>query len=924
MTVEVLTSELLSRFPVERLGWMLLHFLWQGTAIGLAYAVLRSLLRRSLSAQGRYVLACAALIALTAAPVVTFAVNPVAEATGEFSIRVLNPDRLLRIAVALWIAGVVVFSVRMLGGWRFAARLRSASNPPAASWQQTLEALAAALGVRRRVRLLISPLVDVPVVVGWLRPAILVPIEFFTGFPAEHVRALLAHELAHVLRHDYLANILQGVAETILFYHPAVWWISKQIRAEREKCCDDLAVAATGDVAAYVRALANLETKQFHHLRQAVASNGGSLLERVRRLIEPAQPGAENLPGPAAAWSMMLLWLAGISAAALHAAPAPLPIRHVAPSHYDAPPPQAILTEQLPPSPEPAFTAIRKTTRKALLYDPLLSLNSAPAPAAIQPPEAAPALALNPEPVNLAMLAGIEQKQRMIHPPAAVARQTTHPAAEPGDSSAPMFHTSSRLVLVDVIARGKGARRSTLTQQDFTLLDNGKPQDIAFFSPASNLAPQSAPAPLAAGAISNRLQEDGATPPNATVLLIDQSNTPQDDQAFVLQRLRKFLERRRSKPAQRQLVGIYIYGQSGTLQVVQELTGDDERLIQAAASIRPQSPIFADGETDPTPRVLETNDVIEAVARHLGTVPGGKNLIWISSGFPPSASHDDAMLPDFTPRMERTARVLTDANLAFYAVDARGLQGGLPFMGLALSPAPMFPAPVAARTALPMQATVAVSLWPLDGTNAFSRLASLTGGRTFSDSNGIEDSIQDVLDDSAFDYTLGFYPSEAERSPNWHKLKVKVRQHGIGVRYREKYFSTSGDSEDDARRALPALLKGPLDATQLQLVARASLDRERPGRAQVSVSIDLHGLHLEKQSNNWVGAVDVSFLLEGSQYARIIGSNIKIANDQLEAALEKGVTLAGSIDTGGKRELHVVAQDRATGAAGSLTVPLSR
>jgi len=107
------------------------------------------------------------------------------------------------------------------------------------------------------VRLLISALVQVPTVIGWLRPVVLVPVGALSGLPAEYLEALLLHELAHVRRHDYLVNILQSVAEALLFYHPAVWWVSGHIRAERELCCDDVAVAVSGDALTYARALAH-------------------------------------------------------------------------------------------------------------------------------------------------------------------------------------------------------------------------------------------------------------------------------------------------------------------------------------------------------------------------------------------------------------------------------------------------------------------------------------------------------------------------------------------------------------------------------------------------------------------------------------------------------------------------------------------
>jgi GWxTD domain-containing protein len=206
--------------------------------------------------------------------------------------------------------------------------------------------------------------VNVPTVIGSLRPVILVPVEFLTGLPAGHVTALLAHELAHVRRRDYLASILQSIAEAVLFYHPAVWWISEQIRAERELCCDDLAVAATGDMLTYARALAELESRQPSRLKPALAANDGSLVTRIRRLIEPPQASANNLPGPAAAWAMTLLWLAGVGVAALHAGQTPAPVVNFKAADFNVIP--------LPALPRP-MDALASHVRNTLLYDPFLS-----------------------------------------------------------------------------------------------------------------------------------------------------------------------------------------------------------------------------------------------------------------------------------------------------------------------------------------------------------------------------------------------------------------------------------------------------------------------------------------------------------------------------------------------------------------------
>jgi beta-lactamase regulating signal transducer with metallopeptidase domain len=318
----------LAQFWVQKLGWTLLHFLWQGTAIAVAYAVLRRLLARSLSAQGRYVLACAALVAMAVAPPLTFPLIPNGlygnvGGTGSWTISAAESQRLLPAVVALWLLGVLAFSIRLFGGWRFAARLRSSSHSAPPEWQRHLESVAAQVGTRNPVRLLVSSLVDVPTVIGWLRPVILVPVEFLTRFSVEHITALLAHEIAHIRRHDYLASILQSIAEAVLFYHPAIWWISVQIRAERELCCDDLAVAVSGDVLAYAQALAELESRQPARLAPVLAANGGSLVNRIRRLIEPANTIGDSLPGPGAAWTMILLWAAGVGVATIHGAQTP-------------------------------------------------------------------------------------------------------------------------------------------------------------------------------------------------------------------------------------------------------------------------------------------------------------------------------------------------------------------------------------------------------------------------------------------------------------------------------------------------------------------------------------------------------------------------------------------------------------------------
>ena len=213
--------------------------------------------------------------------------------------------------VAAWLAGAIIFWMRLLGGWLAATRLKSTLTHPAPpAWQRTLDGLRMRVRVSAPVRLLVSALVQVPTVVGWLRPVVLMPVGALAGLPAEHVEALLAHELAHIRRHDYLVNILQNVIESLLFYHPAVWWISGHIREERELCCDDAAVEISGDAFSYACALADLAAARSAHFNPALAANGGSLTERISRLLNQPTRAPRPLPGPGAVIATLLIVVA--------------------------------------------------------------------------------------------------------------------------------------------------------------------------------------------------------------------------------------------------------------------------------------------------------------------------------------------------------------------------------------------------------------------------------------------------------------------------------------------------------------------------------------------------------------------------------------------------------------------------------------
>ena len=320
------------------LSWALIHFLWEGAAVAALLAAALFVFRPA-SARVRYGLACVALFAMLAAGGVTLAILwPRIHMDAGVLIRsglppaahapappmpgpppAPPPDRLPWLA-PFWMAGVLIFYLRTATSWAAAQRLRRHGTMVAsADWQERLRALAQRLRVSRPVTMLESCLAETPAVVGYLRPAILIPAGLLTGLAPEQVEAILLHELAHIRRHDYAINVLQTLVEGLLFYHPAVWWVSGVIRAERENCCDDAVVAVVGDARRYAAALAELEWRRSVG-QPALAARGGNLMRRIRRLLEPEGP--RSIAGPVLGATLLM---ASIAAGLLAWQPAATP-----------------------------------------------------------------------------------------------------------------------------------------------------------------------------------------------------------------------------------------------------------------------------------------------------------------------------------------------------------------------------------------------------------------------------------------------------------------------------------------------------------------------------------------------------------------------------------------------------------------------
>ncbi|GGK88340.1 M56 family metallopeptidase [Rufibacter glacialis] len=322
MTPQTLIHEMFPQAVTTALGYTLLHSLWQGALMALLLGVLLRLMHRH-SAATRYWVAWGGLMVLLLVSVVTFyklyhpaavpsltaaVPAPAGELQWQTIVLQTAPPTLwetvlaqgqayfhqhLPAVVLLWLMGMLLMGLRVLGGWGYVQRLRSyRTHEVPLVWQQKVQELAQKLGMPRLVRVAESALVQVPMVVGHFKPLILLPIGALAGLSTAQVEAILAHELAHVHRRDYLLNLLQSLVETLFFFHPAVWWISDCARTEREHACDDLALALCGDSLTYAYALTNLEEvlmkTNVHHPRLAMAFSGRrrSLLHRISRLVQ--------------------------------------------------------------------------------------------------------------------------------------------------------------------------------------------------------------------------------------------------------------------------------------------------------------------------------------------------------------------------------------------------------------------------------------------------------------------------------------------------------------------------------------------------------------------------------------------------------------------------------------------------------------
>ena len=290
------------------LALALVHSLWQGALLALlASLALAACADRS--AALRHAIGMGFLLAMAAAPTLSFAgfwLQPAVDVNAGLLPAMSSvasdaaPGRFVQrsnwVAGALtlvWLLGVALMLLRHFGGWRLVGALeRHSFESLPVDWQRRVQRLQSALGISRTVLVRLADDIASPFTARLFRPVIWLPLSLLTRLPVEQIEALIAHELAHIRRMDWLWNGLQCVIESLLFFHPGAWWLGRRIRQEREHACDDLAVMACGDAIALAEALTELERHRHPFPRLVLAADGGSLMQRITRLLTGASPGS--------------------------------------------------------------------------------------------------------------------------------------------------------------------------------------------------------------------------------------------------------------------------------------------------------------------------------------------------------------------------------------------------------------------------------------------------------------------------------------------------------------------------------------------------------------------------------------------------------------------------------------------------------
>lgn len=543
--------------------------------------------------------------------------------------------------------------------------------------------------------------------------------------------------------------------------------------------------------------------------------------------------------------------------------------------------------------------------------------------------------------------------------PAAQSQQPAPSFAQEAQAN-PSLRVSTRLVQVNVIVNDKhGSPISGLTQQDFSLLDNGKPQEIRLFSMETSAAQSLSRAPLLPSTFTNRPEELTGLPASVTVILLDELNTQAADQTLAREQVFRALQEIQAQ----EYVALYWLGNG--LRILHDFTSDASLLRRVLSTYSGKSSRDLDNSelADPsldspnpsTPagqaterqafrlafdqrvanqstaaRVRATVAAMTAIAHHLETRKGRKNLVWVSSSFPISVGYDKFDLnwmndtgEDFAAEVRRAAKALTDADIAVYPVDARGLLG---------SNVSATQGGDAQIEGFPGGDEHLPERGAPETLDTMRLLAERTGGEAFYGTNDLAGAIRHALNDSRVTYALGYYPTGVKWDGAFHEIKVKVSTPGAKIRARTGYFAVPDapvSSPKNDRALISQLASSWLPATGIGLHVRAQ-PVGTPGAValNVEVRLDLREIQMLQKGSRSTGTVQSAFL-QLDRAGHVLQADDRTFHPDFDAATYERVLQTGLIDTRQVRvlpsaeQLCIVVRDRATGNTGSVYVPLA-
>ena len=481
----------------------------------------------------------------------------------------------------------------------------------------------------------------------------------------------------------------------------------------------------------------------------------------------------------------------------------------------------------------------------------------------------------------------------------------------------PVFRSTTRLVQVNVVVHGRDGKPVTgLKKEDFRIFEKGKPQTISVFNEASLDKLPASPVTLPPHVYSNQLAQRNGAPGSITAILLDSVNTTFPDQIYGRRAVIDFLLQ--VNPSDH----IAIYELMGSrFRILHDYTTDASELIRilkasrslAIPDLESVGGRGAEMSLHRQTRILRTLQALEMIANHLASVPGRKNLVWVSDGFP-LVTEFRGFPTFYTLEMDHAVRALNDAAVAVYPVDAGGLRTD-PRLSFTENPSG--------------------SLEPLpprlpSNRDTMLKLADRTGGRAYYDTNNLKKAIREAIADSDVTYTLGYHPEDGDMDGKFREIKVTVNRPGVKVRNRRGYFAMKpADASEKVRKAeMDSAVWSPLDATALPMNARVDfVEKPDPRSVHVLVQLDPSNLSLERKDDRYSGELDI-IMVQKDERGTVRADGIhdtldlNMKQESYNKIMKEGLIYEKTFPRiPGATNIRLVVRDVGTGAVGSITVP---